>query len=204
MGRALNTNVCDIGSRRKMCLQTPGSVRKQWVTMNSIVDTTRLLVSPRTFGGCVWGAVLWSHKGHQNVDLNSSTNRLLDFFFLFKHEWVYLVSVENCNSGSAIMQSYTCYYIARKGKLFCRKERKGTGMTCCKQRVHGSSLAKSLPGRKRGLFSSCWSLWPFQGMRDPPSDLPTLLIEVLFIYFLYYQGRNNKHMMEILDKILTK
>ena len=25
----VNTNVCDLGSRRKMCLQTPGSVRKQ-------------------------------------------------------------------------------------------------------------------------------------------------------------------------------
>lgn len=105
MRRALNTNVCDLESRRKMCLQTPGSVRKQWVTTNSVVDTTCLLISPRIFGrerrqfsDPVRAIKMLTWIGQQ-IDCYI-------FFFFFKHKRVYLVSVENCNSGSAIIVSH--------------------------------------------------------------------------------------------------
>lgn len=43
-------------------------------------------------------------KAIKMLNLNRSTNKLLYLFF--KHKLVYLVSVENCNSGSAIMVSH--------------------------------------------------------------------------------------------------
>ena len=49
-----------------------------------------------------------------------------------------------------------------------------------KQRVHGFSLAESLPGKKRSL-PSCWALLALQGMRAPPSGRPALLLRFLFI-----------------------
>lgn len=114
MRRALNTNVWSYQGR-----DVP-STQGQWETvskMNSIVDTTHLLISPRTLAG-EWGgrAPFWSSKGHQNVELNRSTNKLLYLFF--KHKLVYLVSVENCNSGLQSWWASIHATTGQEGKLY--------------------------------------------------------------------------------------
>ena len=63
---------------------------------------------------------------------------------------------------------------ALQGKeiAFIEGKRKLEG--CSKQRVKGFSLAESLPGEKRSPSSSCWALLSLQGVRAPPTGLPTL------------------------------
>ena len=57
----------------------------------------------------------------------------------------------------------------RQGKkdAFIGREEKEVGKAIV-NRVHGFSLAESLPGKKSRL-SSCWVQLPLQGMRTPPS-----------------------------------
>ena len=54
------------------------------------------------------------------------------------------------------------------------------------QRVHGFSLTKSLPGKKRSLSSSCWYLLLLQGMRAPFLVFWICLIEVSVYWFFTY------------------
>ena len=61
-----------------------------------------------------------------------------------------------------------------KSRRTLLQRKKGSQEGCSKQIVYGFSLADSLPGKKRRLFSSCWALLLWQGMRIPCSGLPTL------------------------------
>ena len=55
-----------------------------------------------------------------------------------------------------------------------------------KQRVQGFSLAESLLGKKRTLSSYCWALLFLEGVRDSPSDLPTLFIKASVLNFFIF------------------
>lgn len=90
---------------------------------------------------------------------------------IFLQWWVYVGSAENCDLGSATIKSPA----KMERPPLCRG--KGSGEGYSKQRVLGSSLAASLPG-KRSLSSSWWALLGSQSMRVPPSGLLTILIEV--------------------------
>ena len=71
----------------------------------------------------------------------------------------------------------------REGECFYRG---GSWKGLSKQRVHGFSLAESLPGKR--FSSSCWALLSSQGMRAPPSGLSLMELSVPLInlyYFLY-------------------
>ena len=61
------------------------------------------------------------------------------------------------------------YWRARESELLYRG--KGSWEGCSKQRVHGFSLAESLPEKKRSLSSACWALLWFHSMTAPSSRL---------------------------------
>ena len=70
-----------------------------------------------------------------------------------------------------------------KENTFTEGKRKLTGQ----QRVHGSSLAESLPGMKRSLSSSCWALLWSQGVRTPSSGLSTIFeVSVHWFFIVSY------------------
>ena len=63
--------------------------------------------------------------------------------------------------------------MAREREHFSERG-KGSWESYGKQKLHSVSLAKLLPGKKRGLSSSCWALLLSEGVRAPPSGLPAL------------------------------
>ena len=57
------------------------------------------------------------------------------------------------------------------------ERKKGAGRAII-NRVHDSSLAESLPGKKSRVSPSCWALLLSQGMRAPLSGSQLFVIEV--------------------------
>jgi hypothetical protein len=66
-----------------------------------------------------------------------------------------------CNHGKPQARPPT----ARKGKHFYREEKEAGRVITNK--VHGCSLAESLPGKKRRCSPSCWAWLTSQGKLSP-------------------------------------
>ena len=96
---------------------------------------------------------------------------------------------EVCNYGEPCAGLHT----QRKGQHFNEKERElGEQLPLVKKKAHGSSLAESLPGKKRGFSSSSWALLSSQDRRVSPSCLSTLFNWGFCVIIFYILTLKNK------------
>ena len=84
-----------------------------------------------------------------------------------------------CNHGEPLANPL----MAREKEYLYREKGRWEGWN--KQRVHGVSLAESLPVKKRSLSPSFWALPSSQGVRATPAGLQTLFHEVSVCLFVY-------------------
>ena len=70
-------------------------------------------------------------------------------------------------------------------------KRKGSWESYSEQKAHGSSLAESLPGKKKDLSSSSWALLPSQDRRVSPY-LSTLFNGSFWVLSCYILPLKNK------------
>ena len=73
----------------------------------------------------------------------------IDFQIFFEQRWVYSRSAENCCLVSVTKKTHI-KVTEQLGKV---NSYTGSWEGCSKQRIHGFSLAESLPGNKRSLLS---------------------------------------------------